>query len=392
MPSRLADCSETTELSAIIKHERRTAMVRLDVDGRPVSEDKPVGTVTLIGSGEMTESMGRVHRAIMARIAEPVRAVFLDTPAGFQLNADDLSARAVRYFEQRLGVSLSVATFKSAAQATPAVADAALSALREANYIFAGPGSPSYAARQWLGSPLAEALGQRLAAGAHIVLASSAAIAASRHALPVYEIYKVGQEPHWVAGVDLLGPYGLDLAIVPHWNNQEGGTHDTRYAYMGEPRLRLLEAMLPDSAVILGVDEYSACIVDLNRRSCQVMGAGGVTVRQKGRERSFSRGSRFSVEWLIRGPGADVASLGSSQEPETDTQPLVEPRPTEQPPDECETPSLEGDLINLLVDVRAQLRRDRQWALADEIRHRLAEIGITLEDGRDQTSWRKAKL
>ena len=371
-------------------------MKRASSDDRPATSTPGVGTVTLIGSGEMTESMGRVHRAILSRIAEPVRAVFLDTPAGFQLNADDLSARARLYFQQRLGVALEVASFKSAAQATPAIAEAALAALREANFIFAGPGSPSYAARQWLGSPLAAALGQRLAAGAHIVLASSAAIAAGRHALPVYEIYKVGQEPHWVSGIDLLGPYGIELAIVPHWNNREGGTHDTRYAYIGEPRLRMLEEMLPDSAVIFGVDEYTACTIDLARGDCLVMGAGGVTIRQKGRERLFESGSRFSLGWLVQGPGAHATDLRHAEEPQAPSAPNVEPPPAEQseglpfqPKDEPEQPSLEADLVDLLVEIRAQLRRDQHWALADEIRHRLAELGIILEDGREGTVWKK---
>ena len=94
----------------------------------------------------------------------------------------------------------------------------------------------------------------------------------------MYEIYKVGEEPHWVEGLNLLGPYGLELAIVTHWNNTEGGTHDTRYCYMGEPRLRLLEESLPESATILGIDEHTACIVDLSKGKSVVMGVGQVTI------------------------------------------------------------------------------------------------------------------
>jgi hypothetical protein len=58
------------------------------------------GTLTLMGSGEMTEAMGRVHRIVMSRIEGPVRPVFMDTPAGFQLNADEIASKAVRYFRQ----------------------------------------------------------------------------------------------------------------------------------------------------------------------------------------------------------------------------------------------------------------------------------------------------
>ncbi len=44
--------------------------------------------------------------------------------------------------------------------------------------------------------------------------------------------------------------------------------------------------------------------------------------------------------------------------------------------------------IELLVDVRSKLRANKQWALADEIRDRLDELGITLEDTPDGTVWK----
>ena len=43
--------------------------------------------------------------------------------------------------------------------------------------------------------------------------------------------------------------------------------------------------------------------------------------------------------------------------------------------------------IDLLVDVRTELRKARQWALADMIRDRLAELGVVLEDAREGTTW-----
>ena len=50
-----------------------------------------------------------------------------------------------------------------------------------------------------------------------------------------YEIYKVGVDPFWAEGMDILGQLGLPLVVVPHWNNAEGGTFDTRFCFMGEP-------------------------------------------------------------------------------------------------------------------------------------------------------------
>jgi len=46
-----------------------------------------------------------------------------------------------------------------------------------------------------------------------------------------------------------------------------------------------------------------------------------------------------------------------------------------------------GPLLDLLVEVRKMLREARQFELADRIRDRLAEQGITLEDGKDGTRW-----
>jgi cysteinyl-tRNA synthetase len=46
-----------------------------------------------------------------------------------------------------------------------------------------------------------------------------------------------------------------------------------------------------------------------------------------------------------------------------------------------------GKLLDLLVEIRDELRRARQWELADRIRDRLAEQGISLEDGPGGTRW-----
>jgi cysteinyl-tRNA synthetase len=44
--------------------------------------------------------------------------------------------------------------------------------------------------------------------------------------------------------------------------------------------------------------------------------------------------------------------------------------------------------IDLLVDTRTELRAARQYALADQIRDRLAGLGVVLEDTPQGTSWR----
>ncbi len=44
--------------------------------------------------------------------------------------------------------------------------------------------------------------------------------------------------------------------------------------------------------------------------------------------------------------------------------------------------------IQLLIDLRRELREQKLWALSDQIRARLAELGVLLEDGKDGTVWR----
>lgn len=44
-------------------------------------------------------------------------------------------------------------------------------------------------------------------------------------------------------------------------------------------------------------------------------------------------------------------------------------------------------LVNLLIEVRKDLRANKLWAISDKIRDRLAELGILLEDSKEGTSW-----
>jgi cysteinyl-tRNA synthetase len=45
--------------------------------------------------------------------------------------------------------------------------------------------------------------------------------------------------------------------------------------------------------------------------------------------------------------------------------------------------------MDLLIRVRAEARKAKQFALADMVRNQLTEIGITLEDRPDGTVWRR---
>jgi len=49
----------------------------------------------------------------------------------------------------------------------------------------------------------------------------------------------------------------------------------------------------------------------------------------------------------------------------------------------------EGELVDLLVALRAEVRAQKLWPLSDRIRDGLARLGITLEDKREGTVWKR---
>ncbi len=53
----------------------------------------------------------------------------------------------------------------------------------------------------------------------------------------------------------------------------------------------------------------------------------------------------------------------------------------------AETEMQSSELVELLLEMRNQFREVQQWAFADQIRDRLAEEGIVLEDGKQGTTW-----
>ncbi|HTQ93225.1 MAG TPA: hypothetical protein VMK84_27400, partial [Streptosporangiaceae bacterium] len=119
-----------------------------------------VRVLAIIGSGETSPTMVTVHRELVSRLglASP-QAMVLATPYAFQENAADVSARTQRYFADSVGLRVRVAAGTSPdadpAMAPPLIApddeDEARQAagIRAADWVFAGPGSPSYALAHW---------------------------------------------------------------------------------------------------------------------------------------------------------------------------------------------------------------------------------------------------
>jgi len=259
------------------------------------------GLLVIMGSGETAPTMVKPHREIFTRVDGECPAVMLDTPYGFQENADDISGRAVGYFDQSVGRKVGVVGWRTPPE--PGLPrERALAALRDAGWLFAGPGSPTYALRQWVGTEIPDLLAGVLAADGVVLFASAAALTLGSHVVPVYEIYKAGTAPHWEPGLDLVHAVtGMPAVVIPHFDNAEGGHHDTRFCYLGERRLAVLERELPDGTFILGVDEHTAVLLDLGARAARVIGNGVLTVRRRGAVRTYPAGSLVGFDELTTG-------------------------------------------------------------------------------------------
>lgn len=411
----------------------------------------PEGKIVLMGSGELTATMVEVHKELLAGLAVDPTAVFLDTPAGFQTNVDQISQKAVDYFNSRVNHPLTVASYKSK-NSEAYDSETAFHALRQAGYILIGPGSPTYTLHQLRDTPIPEIFAQRVEAGGCLAAASAAALTVGRFTLPVYEIYKVGADLHWVDGLDLLAPFGLNLVVVPHWNNAEGGNHDTSCCFMGKPRFDRLVGMLPDDVAIFGLDEHTACIIDLERQEFVVRGIGQATWRHAEKIAVFGKGDRFPLDMLREGrtgsettqrtaPVKDKAvsdkdSSGASlwdrihkieetfkkgldhHQPEEATGALLElDRIIWQSHEAMESeefiaqareilrdqivllgtklasvPNSETEclmpVIEAFLDLRQQFRAEKKWPEADAIRDSLERSQVAIEDTDEGTRWR----
>jgi cyanophycinase-like exopeptidase len=281
--------------------------------------------LVVMGSGETTPTMVTPHQQLLARLGDTPDAVLLDTPYGFQENADDITARTQEYFSRRVGTEVRNVGLRRPENASEVELEAAQAAVADADWVFVGPGSPTYLLRQLATTRVPEVLRRRLTQGTGItVVSSAAAVTIGSHAIPVYEIYKAGEDPHWEDGLGLLQAVGLDAVLIPHYDNSEGGGHDTRFCYLGEQRLRTMQDQLPDDTWVLGVDEHTALVADLTTRRVEVIGRGRVTVRRPdGVEHHVPAGQTTTLDQLVAlgtGQGSSGTPAPTTTEtPTTDT-------------------------------------------------------------------------
>ena len=336
--------------------------------------DRP-GLIALIGSGENTRYGGQVFERLASHYPMGSTIAILETPAGFELNSPAVAGRVATYLRKRLKNNLpDIQVIPARTKASDLSPDnpQVIQPLASASLIFMGPGSPSYAVRQLEGSLAWEMICARFWQGASLVLASAAAIAFGRYALPIYEIYKVGEDPHWKAGLDFFGNIGLALAIVPHWNNQDGGVElDTRYCFMGASRFQQLLNQMPRSATVVGIDEMTSLVIDLAGECCDVMGVGQVHLVRDQREKVFKTGTTFALTELGDYKASSIAELLSKA---TDQKPAT--KGNGHADGEITVPP---EVLELAAE-RQRAREQKDWAAADRFRKKIESLGWQVTD------------
>jgi hypothetical protein len=342
--------------------------------------------------------MTKVHRQLLKRL-DTVHAVSLDTAYGFQANVPQMTEKIVDYFATSLRVPITPLHFTVFEGSSDIERAAFRQDVRAANYVFAGPGSPSYALHQWAPLGLAQDLRGTLQSGGVLCFASAAALTLGSLTVPVYEIYKVGTATHWLQGLDVLALAGIRAAVIPHYDNAEGGNYDTRFCYLGEARLVELERQLPDDTGVLGVDEHTAAIIDLEHATLTVMGKGGVYWRRRGATRTFDSGSVTPLEDLQSfEPDLTVTSAPPSDVSDVDQ--LVQqaqhggPESIDAIARLAKLASSGGsgridptELVQGLLELRVAARDAKDFALADRIREVLVTSGIEVMDTPEGSTW-----
>ena len=376
-----------------------------------------------MGSGETSPTMVTPHQQILASLGKlnSLKLTILDTPFGFQENADDLTDKLIDFFTQSVGATPKAISLRNTS-VTGAALGEAVNSIRKSDWLFAGPGSPSYALKVWHELGVSPHFDEVLVDGT-VVLASAAALTAGSHTIPVYEMYKVGDEPHWLPGLNLIERHtGMPAAIIPHYDNADGANHDTRFCYIGERRLRVMESLLPPEVFIIGVDEHTGIRFDLDERTAHVFGRGAMTIRHHGESWTVSSGESATFEEIISHTGSTIvlgepaplfkvdphkveelldagkvsdavdALLNLDElDRDTETRAAVHSLVTRlghiAASPKVDIMSVVGPYVDALLQARQAARAGGRWDDADAIRDQLMEMKVTIQDTKDGSSW-----
>ncbi|MBP8165182.1 MAG: hypothetical protein KAX86_07045 [Anaerolineales bacterium] len=341
-----------------------------------------LGKIAFLGSGETSLAGGRIFESLARYIVNspskpPLRIAVMETTAGFELNSYQVAGRVADFLKTRLqNYKPQIDIIPARKLGTDFSPDnpEILKPLLNANLIFMGPGSPSYATRQLRGTLAWDIIRTRHRLGATLVFASAATISVGAWALPVYEIYKVGEDVHAKPGLDLFADYGMSLSFIPHWNNAEGGIDlDTSRCFVGIDRFDQWRSMLPAGNVLVGLDEHSGIIVDFETGSCEVSGVSSVSVINSSGTEIHPAGAKFSLGELgsLIQPALPELGIRPDAWEMTVNAPLVEDE--EAPPDEALS----------LLEQRKEARTRKDFAESDRLRDQISALGWTVQDSKD---------
>jgi hypothetical protein len=335
------------------------------------------GPIALLGSGETSLAGGRVFEAIAQQLPRPLRIAVLETTAGFELNSPQVAGRVVDFLKTRLqnfDPQIDVIPARKRGTAFSPDDPQILQPLLQANLIFMGAGSPTYAVRQLKDSLAWDLVRARHRLGAALVFASAAVIAVGACALPVYEIYKVGEDVTVVPGLNLFKDFSVPLSFVPHWNNTDGGVDvDTSRCFVGIERFNQWCTMLPPGHTTVGLDEHTGIIIDFASGRCIVSGVSSVTLLRACNPEIFPVGAEFPVTELgefnwPENPGTGISARAWK---------MVMNAAQVLDPEEAPTQ------VARLAKQRQQARLRQDWAKADVFRQKIASLGWIVQDTPD---------
>jgi hypothetical protein len=335
-----------------------------------------LGQIAFLGSGETSLAGGRIFESLARNLHGAVRIALLETPAGFELNSPQVVGRVGDFMKTRLQnydpvIDIIPARKKDSAFSPddPEV----VKPLLYANMIFMGPGSPTYAIRHLHNTLTWNVIRARHRLGATLAIASAATISVGAHALPVYEIYKVGQDVHMVEGLNFFADFGLHISFIPHWNNADGGVDlDTSRCFVGMDRFKEWCDLLPSENETIGLDEHTGLIMDFETGSCEVSGVSSVSLVRACDPEMYPSGSKFSLSELgaFRIPDPIANDIPDDVwDMCVNAQPLEEDQPSDE--------------VLALVEKRVHARASKNWAESDKLRDQIAALGWTVQDSRD---------
>ncbi|HSO12753.1 MAG TPA: hypothetical protein VLT51_10290 [Anaerolineales bacterium] len=332
-----------------------------------------LGQIAFLGSGETSLAGGRIFETLAKRINQPLRIALLETPAGFELNSSQVVGRVGDFMRTRLQNYKPVVNVIPARKKGSAFSPDDREIIRPllyANMIFMGPGSPTYAIRHLKDSLAWDVIRARHRLGATLIFASAATISVGAHALPVYEIYKVGQDVHVVDGLNLFSDFGLHVSFIPHWNNAEGGVDlDTSRCFIGMERFNEWCGLVPSENVTLGLDEHTGIIMDFESGTCEISGVSSVSIVGDCDPIMHPAGMKFPLSEIgdIQLPDPIQAGIPSQ----------VWDMVVNAPSPEDDRPS---DQVIALAEKRLDARAEKNWSESDRLRDEIAALGWTVQD------------